>query len=684
MPPRETGFGKELSIMPPEHEESMGTVIRYPIDHSADSESEGDVSDIEEHEGELESELQALKEDFEEPSQFVDIRNQARHASGHASRVTSVSKRPTSKGSLVGASSLSSKRSRDDDSSPKASKAVRFNKGNESVDEPQQAKENAAEASSSDSESVSSDSDSDSDSDDASSSEVEPAQEANSQESQSDSSSDSSDSSDSDSKDEAPPVSKPRHVISAPGEGSIRTRKSNNRLKMRRRLSKLKELGALPDEADFNALRDWENINGGWYHPEQSIISEAPAKRQPEPSSEKSKKQLRKENKEQEQKDFEAKRQKLLRDLALGNGVDVDQTSEKENVPPRKSGAEAPVSEQAFDEDQPDKESSKEAAQRRTLDLASSRRMLFGSLGMRTPKTKEEEEQARRKMAAKASANTRQKRPSEVTQEEVDQMDEDEDVSDGDWRNKMTICAVECIYPEIELTAPPFPFVQRWDKKANALIREQKGPSKKRKRKQRIQVYNNEEEYDENADWYGEDYYQEDDRGYDEAAADPFYQGHYAGEADGDGQLNYDEGPEPNSNEVSDLPLPPSDMSSVPDLGDKEVKVGAIIAFRQLDMSKATNWQPQMSEYRVAEVRSIKEQGVMNVLLAKRDRRQRAADADDEPRPFSKFEVPDLAIDEEEDDGYRELALSELSDPKLLQAAASIEDQHSEGSMSVK
>ena len=690
MPPPETGFGKELSIMPAEHEESMGTVIRHPIDHLGESESE-DVSDMEEDENELESELQALKEDFEEPSQFVDIRNQARNASGHPLRAASIVKRPTSKGSLAAASSLSSKRSRADDS-PRTSKAVRFNKGDEGVPELPQAEESVAESSGSDSDSAaSSDSDSDSHSDDASSSEVEPAQEAASSDSDSDSdaSSDSSDSSDSDSENEAPPAPKPQPpaVISAPGEGSIRTKKSNNRLKLRRRLSKLKELGALPDEADFDALRAWEAKNDGWFNPEQSISSEAPAKsEQPEQSSEKTAKQQKKDKKEQEQKEFEARRQKLLRDLASGNGVDVDETSEKENHPPRTSAVEPPA-EQVPDEDQPEKESSKEASHRRTLDIASSRRMLFGSLGMRTPKTKEDEEETRRKLAAKASASGPQKRPSQVAQD-ADQMDEDEDESDGDsdWMNKLDVRAVECVYPEIELTAPPYPFVQRWDKEANALIREQKGPGKKRKRKQRIQVYHNEEEYDENGNWYGDDYYQGDDQNYYEAAIDPYYQGHYAGEAEGDGQLNYDEGPEPEptANGVfDDLPLPPSDMGLVPDLSESELEVGAIIAFRQLDMSKATNWQPQMSEYRVAEVRSVKEQGVINVLLAKRDRKRPSANEDTELRQFSKFEVPDLANDEQEDDGYRELAFAELSDPKLLQSASG--DQNTrEGSMSVK
>lgn len=705
--------------MPAEHEESLGTVIRHPVDHATESDSEADMSEMPEiEEDELESELQALKEDFEEPSQFIDIRNQTRNASGHPLRATSIAKRPTSKGSVAAASSLSSKRSRADDTSPRTSKAVRFNKGAEQEDEsmpalpqiPQapQVEESAAETSVSDSSDsyVSSDSGSDDDSDDDSSSEVEPAAEAPSDsdsDSDSSSSSEESDTSDSDSDEEAaPPVQKVQQRVSvgAPGEGSIRTKKSNNRIKLRRRLSKLKQLGALPQQAGFDALRAWEETHGGWHTPEQYLKPEPfvqpqkPVEPEQE-SAESSIKRQKREKKEEEQKEFEAKRQKLLRDLASGNGVDVDGISEKENVPPALSAVgETPVSEEVPGKDRQEQE----PANRRTLDIASSRRMLFGSLGMRTPKTKEDEEETRRKLAAKASAFGHRNKPSKQdAQEETDQMQDDEDASDIDWQNKLVVRAVECLYPQVDMTAPPYPFVQRWDQAANASIRELKGPNKKRKRKQRVQVYEgyeDQEEYDENGDYYAnyEGYYEGEAgphyEGHWGGEAAPYYEGHYAGEAEGD-QINYDDAPEPEQATFDDLPSIPADINSVPDLTESEAKVGAIIAFRQLDMSKATNWQPQMSEYRVAEVRSVKDQGLINVLLAKRDRKPPSA-SDDEPRPFSKFEIPDLANDEGDDDGYRELTFAELSDPKLLQPAAQSgvesQDQNNtrEGSMSVK
>lgn len=656
LPPGDSGFGKELSILPPEHEVSdMGTVIRHPVDHSGESDSDVDPSDMEEDE--LESELKALKEDFEEPaSQFIDIRNQGQVPAGPALRSSSVSKRPSSsdtqrRGSLVGASSLSSKRSRGEDQSPRTSKAVHFNKGDQNVPEavslgmPQRGEQvGISESESEEADSTSSASTS-SDSSEEDSSEEEEEEVSDSESDSSDSTSDSSSeesSSESEEKEVSlPPQKRSLIAMNPPGEGSIRTKKSNHRCKLRRRLSKLKELGVLPAEADFAAMRQWMEANGGWHIPEEA--STVPAI------------MTKEEKKEQEQRDFEAKRQKLLRDLAAG-GVDVDETSEKENVPPQPAAAEQIAPEKNVDAEKPEAEPSN----RRQLDIASSRRLLFGSLGMRTPKTKEDEEAARSKLAAQASAVQNRKKPAEVQPAQ-----EEEDESDVAWQNKLIIRATECVYDDIELSAPPFPFENRWDDDADKIIRQRKGWGKKRKRKQRIQVYNgdvDQDEYEDPNEAYEAnmqlDYGDEWPEAHDEPAMEPM---------------------EKEPEVVDDLPELPEDMSSVADLLEPEAKVGAIIAFRQLDMSKATNWQPQMSEYRVAEVHGVSD-GILNVRLAVRNRRQRAERVDeDQPRQYSKFEMPGYEDDEEEDDGYRELAFAELSDPKLLRPAQDAVEDASTG-----
>jgi hypothetical protein len=78
----------------------------------------------------------------------------------------------------------------------------------------------------------------------------------------------------------------------------------------------------------------------------------------------------------------------------------------------------------------------------------------------------------------------------------------------------------------------------------------------------------------------------------------------------------------------------------------------------------------------VAEVHEVLANGNLNVRLAVRDRRPKADDIDpedDEPREYSGFEMPGMD-DDEEDDGYREVAFAELSEPKLLRPAAGVND----------
>ncbi|KAJ6084517.1 hypothetical protein N7486_011317 [Penicillium sp. IBT 16267x] len=693
LPPTDAGFGKELSILPVEHDMSMGTVIRHPLDHSADDDSD-DVDEYEPEEDELESELKALKEDFEEPaSQFIDIRNQSQQAGDLSmGRPNSAGNRPGSAntlpgGSLVGASSLSSKRSRREYSSPRASKAVRFNRGENVPQSAQQVKPeikaSLPEPSDSDSDSDSgsdsgsdSDSDTDSDSDSGSDSSDDAStgsKAASSSEEDSDdeqsnaSSSSSSDSSsdDSSSEEEQPAPKKARRSLMAPpGHGTIRTKKSNTRYKLRRRLSKLKEIGVLPDDADFAALRTWEEENGGWHCPEESSIISAPSSKE--------------EKKKQHQMEFEAKRQQLLRDLAAC-GIDVEGTSEKENVPPRTSTVSASaIPETAMPTETKTVTPETERSNRRTLDIASSRRLLFGSLGVRTPKTKEDEEATIQKLAAQASKVSKKPAKKAPVEKELP-VEEDSDVV-PDWQDKLIIKATECFVDGITLTAPPFPFKNRWDAEAGAVIRERLGWNKKRKRRQRIQVYDGAEEgYEEGQYGDGLGY-----QGYEN------YEYGVALDYDENGDvLHYDEEEnEPGTDHaeqtqiavVDDLPVFPSDPSSVADLLESEAKPGAIVAFRQLDMSKETNWQPRMSEYRVAQVQKV-DKGIIHVRLAVRDwkPKQDAVDPEDDgPRQYSGFEMPGFDDEEGEDDGLRELAYAELSDPKLLQPAPCTVDDDSD------
>jgi hypothetical protein len=115
-----------------------------------------------------------------------------------------------------------------------------------------------------------------------------------------------------------------------------------------------------------------------------------------------------------------------------------------------------------------------------------------------------------------------------------------------------------------------------------------------------------------------------------------------------------------------EFPDLPDDLASFENVLETEVRPGAIIAFRQLDMSKATNWQPLISDYRTGVVDEVLDDCVIRFRLADRDKNVSNHNHDnDNPRQYSKFEMPGYD-EEEEDDGFREIAFEELIDPKLL------------------
>ena len=683
-PTNQLGFSKELSILksddqphPQEgkrdeyvdayhddyedyhepEEESDGTVIRHAVDEAPpnDQTSESDSDMSNDDDDGLAEELKGLEEDLEISSMPM-AEDLDREQAGYSLR-----SKPSASQAAPRKSSLaypSSHRSLDPDNTRRDSKMVTFQdqKVEPSVLNPDATSTSKAVSApgypvhtvpdardSSSSESDSSDSSdsgdssdssdssnpSDSSSDEASVS----ASEISTSDSEGDSSSDSDDTSASESEDELSDSDAELHSKTIPpGAGSLRTKKSNQRNKMRRRLAKLKELGALPAQADFAALREWEETNGrSYYVPEkQSDV------------------------KEQERAEFEAKRQKLLRDLESG-GIDVTVVSHKDTNPPQ-SAAEIDRAQPAANMAADEGNQASPTPKRRTLDVASSRRMLFGSLGVRTPRTKEDEEATRKKLAGKIHPAQAQK-PSKEDASKVSESDSDEN-----WQDKLILGATECIYDDIKLTPPPFPFEQRWDTEAGDIIRQRKGWGKKRKRRQQLQVYNGEEVEYGNSDY---------------------------GYSTGDIQLNYDDTEQPNGNTeeiehaaeptaeehledtANDLPALPSDTGSLQGMYVEDLKKGKVFAFRQLEISKATSWQPTVSGYRVAKIHDVFEDGIVKIRLAKRDRRQARDDEDwdeENDRPqYSGFEMPGL--DDEEDDGFRELSFADLIEPKLLRAA---------------
>lgn len=520
----------------------------------------------------------------------------------------------------------------------------------------------------------------------------------------SDSDSESESESESDSADDQPKTASKLAKPSPPGEGSRKTRNSNDRTKMRRKLAKLKELGILHKDANFSELRTWIAAHGNNAVPyvpthipgettaemEQPDLKKKqgfeagdteviPNKGMEVNSSQRKKAQFS----EKWQSDFEKKRAQLLQDLQNG-GVDITPSNNgRAKTPLRKKmkldsapttikGGVATLAD-TLAEPLSETEVSKKKAK---LDMAGARRLLFGSLGVRTPKTKEEEEITRNKLAAKAAPPNRI--PKEKSPEAAEDAGRDTSVLKPveNWQDVLMLKATECVH-DVVLSDPPFPFVQRWNSEDQEAIRACRANSnntgtkgKKRKRKSRRSDFAYEEdEYEEHNNY---DY------------------------TEGSLLLNYDEtqvsnspkapvqrnlvditvnSPNESSKECStdDLPLLFRDVFTRPLADESEIVPGAIIAFKQLDMSKDTNWEPVVSDYRTAIVEEIVESSTFRVCLAKRDRVQQVAEDEDSdsPRVYSKFEMPGYNEYADEDDGIREVTFQELIEPKLLRPGAS-------------
>lgn len=315
---------------------------------------------------------------------------------------------------------------------------------------------------------------------------------------------------------------------------------------------------------------------------------------------------------------------------------------------------------------------------RSKLDLASSRRMLFGSLGVRTPKTKEDETETREKLMKgfrpmkepgfQGVAEANELLPLEGSEE------------DESWADKIILKAVECCHEGIELKTPPFPFVQRWDPQQQGGY---KGFGGGRSRKNKKRKRNN-------SQFYAPDFSHEAEYGQllehdqppsgEDATASAEKQQPatedqgidvYVIQSNSKSTKESDASAKDSSvgTNSEDLPMLSEDMSTCVSLAVELSLPGAIIAFKQLDMSEKTNWQPKVSEYRTATVDHLMDNGMLRMTLAQRDRSQKQIQRSNE-RIYSKFEMPGLNEEEACEDGVIELSFAELIEPKLIRPAS--------------
>lgn len=474
-----------------------------------------------------------------------------------------------------------------------------------------------------------------------------------------------------------------------PREGRKQTKARNARRRNAKALKKLQEKGILPADttaAEFNKL----DIDDHTTKEEALAALDS----------------VRSAHLSQMNRTFMMRRQELLDSLESG-GIEVGHESfEAPESPSVASGK--PIARKNHEEDilkgtttdvsaqsvgptpiEP-VDNSTPPSRRARLDLGAGRRLLFGALGIKNPKTKQDEEKLRNNLMKDVRPLINPKPHDSAPAANDDGPDEDLD----SWRQSITYRAVECCHDDVHLSEPPFPFVQRWDpqQQGNRLkqgtqdgkrkkdLRDEpqyytsnQRPSKKQKLRKAKHSYAEEQEY---LDSSCEPSYLEDSTaiGYDEAprvSELPDENAKIMVRSHLQNGLNYAESPG-SSQEPADLAPLPDDPSSLPDLQPDQLMTGITIAFKQLIMSETTKWQPQISAYRTAIVIANPGNGELQLTLALRDRRQPEKYYDQETgdRIYGRFDMPVEDDDEEpEDDGTLNLHFSELIEPKIVQNA---------------
>ncbi|OAA34609.1 hypothetical protein NOR_08367 [Metarhizium rileyi] len=310
-----------------------------------------------------------------------------------------------------------------------------------------------------------------------------------------------------------------------------------------------------------------------------------------------------------------------------------------------------------------------DTSERRTrVDMGAGRRMLFGALGLKNPKSRADEERIKESLMKDIKPLNNAK-ISEVDNGRIIQEPVEDDVNPDAWKTKITYRAVECCHEGMLLSEPPFPFVQRWDPQ------QQYGSMRKRKRES--EAYYDDSHVEKGPSMSGKAAELSDKesdaktRGSTTRGRDPF--GNRVNgmkRAGGESQ----EAPDNGSNgfdDKTDLPALPEDLNSLATLEKGAAKEGMMITWKQCIMSKATQWQPVIASI-TGEVLPGGTETSLEVRLALRDRERKEKIYDERgQRVYDKFEVPDFEEDEEEpDDGRRVVSWDEMIEPKIMQAVS--------------
>ncbi|KAK5087275.1 hypothetical protein LTR70_007013 [Exophiala xenobiotica] len=437
----------------------------------------------------------------------------------------------------------------------------------------------------------------------------------------------------------------PRQVVKVsapPGQGQLKTKRNNERKKLNKVMKRLKEEGKVHENANFEELKAYLRGHGG-EAPETGPLPESRAQVDAEADEMEARKAAifqrlnaaASSEPEAANQAHPAAADATTVEQAEERPTEVTVTEETEQPTDPQLVAEAsPVREDVFPE-QPTEEPSPKRAR---LDMASSRRMVFNALGVRTPKTAAAEQALREKLAKPS----RQVKAKEVKQQ-ADTMSASapllKDASQHRWKKKLTVSAVECVSRHKHIEIPPFPFKHPWQ------VKKEKEEARKAGIPDTFLQYDDSVEDDKMQDM------SEDEAMDDKQPSQSVIT-----------SRTLTAGDEPVDD---DMPIPEK-FDDLPVLKQTDLAEGAVVAYRQLHMND--RFEPEESPYRVARIIAKNGKELQLQLASKyRDPVDTQYDADTGERIYSKFDMPLSQGDHDEvDDGVRETSFDQLIRPKLV------------------
>ncbi|KAI1621047.1 hypothetical protein EDD37DRAFT_639616 [Exophiala viscosa] len=424
-------------------------------------------------------------------------------------------------------------------------------------------------------------------------------------------------------------------ATSAPGQGMARTHRNNDRVKKRKRLEALKMQGLLPANADFKALAEYDEQgqNQGAVDVDQAeaAVNEPEVERNVVAETIVDA-EMTGPDETADITTHEVVDDKRVEDIGMTANLIVACSAEVPKTAPNKEAGTV----------------TEPAPKRARLDLASSRRMLFSSLGLRTPKTPEAEQALREKLSKSIRPTKQVAGPINGVESSTGQphaLMEDED----SWKDKLVVSAVECEEYVGPMEPPPFPFKQGWTKPARD------GNKKKRQSRDQSQYYQSRDEQDPTSN--DQDFAPDvSTLGTDEETKPTPNTGTKA--------------PETASTTPSGISLP-TDFQTLPALTQENIRPGAVIAYQELHVDASTSWQPEISTYRVGDISHLDQDGTIHVKLdpsSLKPKLEVSTEDTEESKTYGfELEGEDKS---QEDDGIREIQFSDMISAKLVKASS--------------